>query len=144
VHDRDVSDARWWSLVGRMGPRLEVDELRAALGVLDVDELDAFCCWLDSRTAALGTTAHRAEAAYAFEIARVPGEDRSWSAPELACPVDFDELRATVVAHGRDAWAALVAEPALLPGGWPTGLGRQLREAVGEALAATLLASQPT
>ena len=143
MHDREVSDALWWSLVDRMGPRLDVDGLRDGLRVLDAAELDAFCCWLDSRTAALSTTAHRAEAAYAFEIARIPGQERPWSAPELACPVDFDELRATVVAHGRDAWAALVAEPTLLPGGWPTGLGRQLREAVGEALAATLLEAQP-
>lgn len=135
-----MSDARYWSLVGRMGPRLDVDALGATLRALDIADLDAFCCWFDSRTAALGTRAHRAEAAYAFEIARVLGEERPWSAPDLACPVDFDDLRATIVAHGRDVWEMLVAEPHLVPGGWPTGLGRQLGKAIADALGATLLA----
>ncbi|SEQ60824.1 DUF4240 domain-containing protein [Microlunatus flavus] len=129
-----MSRSTHWSTIASMGPDLDADRLAEELASLRDSELDAFCIWLDEVLASLNTADHRAEAAYAFETARDGDHARSWAAPELACPVDFTELRATVVAHGEDAWRVVLAEPALLPGGWPTGLGRQLLETVGAVL----------
>ena len=53
--------------------------------------------------------------------------------PRQQRPANFEELQVTVVAHGLDAWRAVVAVPPLLSGGWHTGLGRQFLLAVANA-----------
>jgi len=121
-------------MVAAMGPGLDTARLSMMLNSLEPGNLGAFCRWLDEVEAALDTQAHRLEAAGAFELPRSTNAPRrSWPTPDVQRPADFEELRATIVAHGRDTWQMAAAVPAVLAGGWPTGLGRQFLLAVAAA-----------
>ena len=128
-----MNSIRYWSVVASMGPGLETVRLSRELDALEPDDLSTFCHWLDEVEAAIDTPAHRSEAASAFELPRLRHVIRAWWAPEVPCPAVLEELQATVVAHGRDAWQMVAAGPAMLAGGWPTGLGRQFLLAVAAA-----------
>lgn len=132
MHDQHMDGARFWSVVGSSGPELTVGRLAMVLNSLAPNDLRAFCLWLDHIDDELNTRSHRDHSASAFELAAT-GITHSWAAPADPCPADFVELRATVVALGQDTWRTVAAGPALLVGGWPTGLGRAFLLAVAEA-----------
>ena len=133
VHDHVMDDARFWSVVGSLGPELVPARLAMALNALTPSDLGEFCDCLAHAEDDLDTQDHRVEARSAFELDVSRSLMRAWSAPEEQRPADFSELRVTVVAHGQDTWRAVVAVPPLLSGGWPTGLGRQFLVAVANA-----------
>lgn len=124
---------RCWSLVESMGPALCTARLSMVLNRLQPAELDAFCRWLSEVDSQLDTEAHREYARHAYELARSGRRVQSWTAPVEECPADPAELRATVIACGRDAWRVVALAPELLTGGWPTGLGRAFLLTVASA-----------
>ena len=125
---------RFWSVVSALGPELVPARLATALGALSPADLGGFCDRLADAEDELDTTEHRASAHAAFELDTSGARLRAWTTPDDQRPADFGELQATVVAHGVDAWRAVVAVPPLLSGGWPTGLGRQVLLTVADAV----------
>lgn len=134
MHDHGMDVARFWSVVNALGPELVPARLATALRALSPADLGGFCDRLADAEDELDTTEHRASAHTAFELDPSGVRLRAWTAGSEQRPAQFDELQATVVAHGLDAWRAVVAVPPLLSGGWPTGLGRQVLLAVADAV----------
>ncbi|GAA3578203.1 hypothetical protein GCM10022197_39490 [Microlunatus spumicola] len=124
-----MDDVRFWSVVASLGPELAPARLALVLNSLTRADLGEFCAHLADAEGELDTRDHRSEAVTAFELE--PSRGRRTEAEQR--PADFEELQVTVVAHGLDAWRAVVAVPPLLSGGWPTGLGRQFLLAVANA-----------
>lgn len=120
-------------MVASLGPELAPARLGMVLNSLSRSDLGEFCDCLTDAEDELDTDDHRTQAHTAYELAGSSHQPWAWGAPEEQPAADFAELQVTVVAHGRDAWCAVVAVPPLLSGGWPTNLGRQVLLAVAEA-----------
>lgn len=145
AHGRVCDDDRFWTLISRLGPALQVSRLDMALSALTWWEAYDFTWQLHRAAHVLDTPLHRLHACSAYEHdtslmptdpahgsgARATGE----GSPLLA---EFDDLTATVVALGREAWAAVVLTPALLASSWPTALGRQLLASANRALTSSV------
>ena len=119
-------------MVESLGPELRATRLAMVLGALSESELDGFCRCLGRMQNDLDTVDHHAHAQDAFESRRQETA-RPWTCPDSPCKANLGDLQMTVVAHGRDAWQAVVAAPALMSGGWPTGLGRQFLRTITDA-----------
>lgn len=128
-----MDDVRFWSLVAALGPELAPARLALVLSSLSASDLGEFCACLADAEDALDTTDHRVQADAAFELDGTRVRRLGGTARHEQHSADFRELQVTVVAHGQDAWRAVVAVPPLLSGGWPTGLGRQFLLAVADA-----------
>src|SRR4051812_34465955 len=97
---------RFWAVVASLGPELAPARLAVVLDALSRTDLDGFCGHLADAEDELDTPDHRAQAQAAYEIDRHRTGLHAGTAPEEQQPVDFGDLQATVVAHGRDAWSA--------------------------------------
>ncbi|GAA3567208.1 hypothetical protein GCM10022197_24150 [Microlunatus spumicola] len=142
---RTLDHAHFWAVVAAMGPELIPARMFMTLSALGWEERQAFCEHLRQVEDALTSDPHERSAATAWELLR-PGPGRAGAEdhddrgraeqqerhrPRL--PAEAADLRLTVVAHGYDAWAAVVAVPTLLGGAWPTALGRSFSLTVAQA-----------
>lgn len=118
----------FWALISRMGPDLCPGRLTIAHGVLPEAQAAAFARQLERAAAELDTLAHRRFAREAAAHALPDAESRFRRPVPLLGAPSMRELQHTVVALGRDAWAAVVAVPSLLAASWPVELGRHLLE----------------
>ena len=115
-------------LIGRLGRRGNVGHLVSALERLSGEEIVAFHELLHGAVTALDTAAHREQ----------PVADVSGGSPEDLSEDVFEDVRLSVVAAGRERWAAAVVDPAVMAGVWPLGLGEALgRVAAGAYEAVT-------
>jgi hypothetical protein len=135
---RTLDHAQFWAVVAAMGPALLPARMFMTLSALSWEERQAFCDHLRWAEEALATEPHDRSAATAWELLRPgPGGDdpegTDAGRPERRVPAAAADLRLTVVAHGYDAWAAVVAVPTLLGGAWPTALGRSFSLTVAQA-----------
>jgi hypothetical protein len=128
---RTLAHAQFWGVVAGMGHELIPARLFATLSALSWSERQAFCDQLRRVEEALCTTPHERAAVTAWERVRDGRLDPS--APDERLPAEPGDVRMTVIAHGYDAWAAVVAVPTLLGGVWPTELGRAFACTVAQA-----------
>ena len=119
--DRDA----FWQLIDELGPDLELDVFLDALAARTGAEISSFWDHLVACVAALSTDQHR-------DQVPVDVDDD----PEHPLPLGDDaflDARVAVVAHGRETYEAVLAEPTRFAAEWPFELGDGLVEAVGEA-----------
>jgi len=119
--DRDA----FWSVIERLGPDLDLDSFRVALAARTGEEISTFWDHLVACAAALNTEQHRGQTPVDV------GDD-------LADPLPlgddaFLDARVAVIAHGREAYEAVLHHPERFAAVWPFELGGDLVEAVGEA-----------
>lgn len=124
-----MEDDTFWSLIARLGPDFDLELFQAALGSRTGTEILAFWGHLVAFVAALNIERYRDQTPVDV------GED-------LADPLpvgddSFLDVRAAVVAHGREMYEAVLHDPERFTAVWPFELGADLVQAVGEAYEAS-------
>ena len=117
-----MDEDEFWRLADLAG-RDAVEALVADLAGRGGAEIVAFHERLRTAMAALDTEEHRGQ----------PVGDVCGGALSLPAEDTFEDLRAAVVAAGRQRWQAAVADPATLSGRWPLALGEEFAVAASQA-----------
>ena len=118
----------FWSLIALLTEDgAGIEALARTLASSSNTDIAAFREQLANAAALLDTSAHR--------VQRVCNlDDPLQTVPDAMSDDVFSQVRAAVVASGRDVWLGVLADPSRLTGGWSLQAGRVLLNAPASAL----------